>query len=296
MTREALENFARRLPPGDPYYRLVFGTRPEQAPPSELERIDKAVFDPRFGANVAFSHATPGLWLPDLDWPAAVRRAHEQWSNPDHVDDNLVLAESLNLPENGGQCAVMHALLACEDGTDELIADCFQCDAEVGTLSNELFWNVRERRAEPFYLAHLQENHWAGLTLPARAQALFGRDLLRWAIRTGKAQVVLAAANILRPSANAVPTEALIEQIFFELLSLAASGLAKGRSSTQTNPALALVLKYKLFPKTQDPGNDSLSGLQLSRTALQPLFDDLAQRLGLARAMNQQISAVIQPG
>jgi hypothetical protein len=55
MTRETVENFARNLPAGDPYYRRVFGTRSWQEPPSELERIDKAVFDPRFGANVAFS-------------------------------------------------------------------------------------------------------------------------------------------------------------------------------------------------------------------------------------------------
>ncbi len=294
MTRETVENFARSLPAGDPYYRLVFGTPPGQEPPSELERIDKAVFDPRFGANVAFSHAAAGLPLPDLEWPEAVRRAYEQWSNPDQVDDNLVLAESLNLPENGGQCAVMHALLACEDGTNELIADYFQCDAEVGTLSNDLFWNVRERR-EPFYLAHLlEENRSAELTLQARSQALFGRDLLKLAIRTGNAQAVLAKAEVLRPSANAVPTEALIDQIFFELLSLAATGLAKGRSSAQANPALALVLKYKLLPKTQDTGGDSLSGLQLSRADLQPLFDDLAERLGLGRAMNQQTAAAIQ--
>ena len=78
MTKETVENFARRLPPGDPYYRLVFGTRPGQEPPSEFDRIDKAVFDPRFGANVAFSHAAVGLQLPGLDWPAAVRRAYEQ--------------------------------------------------------------------------------------------------------------------------------------------------------------------------------------------------------------------------
>jgi hypothetical protein len=239
-------------------------------------------------------HAAEGLLLPDLDWPAAVRRAHEHWSNPDHVDDNLVLSESLNLPENGGQYAVMHALLACEDGTDELIADSFQCEPEVGTLSNDLFWDIRERRSDPFYLAHLQENHWADLTLQARSQALFGRDLFRLAIRTGKAQAVLAAADILRPSANALPTEALIDQILFELLSLAATGLAKGRSSTQANPGLALVLKYKLFPKTQDTGSDSLSGLQLNRADLQPLFDDLAERLGLGRAMTQQTAAAIQ--
>jgi hypothetical protein len=254
------------------------------------------VFDPRFGANVAFSHAAAGLSLPDLDWPAAVRRAHEHWTNPNQADDNLVLAESLNLPENGGQCAVVHALLACEDGTDELIADWFQCDAEVGTLSNDLFWNVRERRGEPFYLAHLLEgNHPAGLTLQARSQALFGRELLSRAIRTGKAQVVLAAADILRPSANAVPTEALIEQILLELLSLAATGLAKGRSGPQANPALALVLKYKLLPKTQDTGSDSL--LQLGLADLQPLFDDLAQRLVLGRATTQPTTAAIpRPG
>ena len=103
-------------------------------------------------------------------------------------------------------------------------------------------------------MAHLQENHWAGLSLQARSQALFGRDLLTLAIRTGRAQVVLARADILRPSTNAVPTQALIDQILFELLSLAATVLAKGRSSAQANPALALVLKYKLLPKTQDTG------------------------------------------
>ena len=96
MTRERIETFARMLPARDPYYQLVFGTPPGQEPPSELDRVDKALFDPRFGANVAFSHAAEGLSLPDLDWPAPVRRAHEHWANPSQADDNLVLAESLN--------------------------------------------------------------------------------------------------------------------------------------------------------------------------------------------------------
>lgn len=141
MTREQVETFARMLPTASPYFGLAFGAKPSEDPLSDWERIDRALIDPSFVWNVAASYA--GLPLPNLDWPAAVVRAHRYLSNPTLRDDNLVFAQTLNLPENGAQRGLMRALLLCEDGTDELIADLFQCDAEVVTLYSELFWNVR---------------------------------------------------------------------------------------------------------------------------------------------------------
>jgi hypothetical protein len=149
MRRETVETLAFGLPSASPYFRRVFGTWLSGQAPSERDRIEKALFDPAFGSNVAGSYAEAGQLLPDLEWPEAVRRAHERWSNPEIADDNLLLAECFSLSDNGNQRGVMRALLACEDGSSEFVADCLQCDAEAVTLFGELYWNVRDRRAEP---------------------------------------------------------------------------------------------------------------------------------------------------
>src|SRR5882724_8089447 len=107
MTREKVETLARLLAPESPYFRLAFGIQPSQGPPSELERIDKALMDPSFGWNVAASYAAAGLPLPNLEWPSAMVRAHRYLSNPTLRDDNLVFALTLNLPENGAQRGLM---------------------------------------------------------------------------------------------------------------------------------------------------------------------------------------------
>ncbi|SRR6266568_2681487 len=294
MTREQVENFAQMLPAASPYFERVFGNRPSERPPSEWERIDKALLDPAFGWNVAASYPTMVLPLPDLDWPTAIVRAHRYLGNPNLRDDNLVFAQILNLPENGAQRGLMHALLLCEDGTDELIADWFQCGVDAVGLHSELFWNVRDRHADPLYLAHiLQDNDLAGRSLREGSQAQFGLELVRLASRTGKAQTVLAAAGVARAFTDRISVEARIEQILHKLLVLAATGLANQRKSAQENRALALLCKYQLLSKTQaaSGGTDSLSLFRFSHADLQPLYEDLSRRLGLERAPTQDPAA-----
>jgi len=298
MTREQVEALAQLLPAEGGYFRLAFGIQSSAAPPSELERIDKALMDPSFGWNVPASYAAAGLPLPNLEWPSAMVRAHRYLSNPTLRDDNLVFALTLNLPENGAQRGLMRALSLCEDGTEELRADWFGCEIDAVRLFNELLWNVRDRRGEPFYLAHiLKDRGSVEQGLRERSQALFGHDLVMLASRTGKAQSVLAAAGISRPSTHGVTAATRIEQVLHKLLALAATGLANGKMSAQENRALALLVKYRLLPEMQEAsaGIDSLSLFRFSHGDLQPLYEDLSRRLGLERAMIQETVAANRP-
>lgn len=278
MTLNMLEQLASGLPAGDPYDRWAFSPG---AVPSGDERVEKARGDLAFGANIARLYGVRALPLPPLDWPETIRRAYRSWSTPGSTDDELVLAETFTLPANAVLRPLICSLSICEDGTAELIADCFQCTPQTITLATDLFLNVRDRRSEPFFLRRLIRNeHW---TAPS-SHPYFGRELIELAIRKRKTQVVLSHAKIVRAFSDTVTIGTLLEQIVLELLRHAKMGLSKGLSTPEENPAVALLLKYKLLNGLQcgAEANDPLSGFQLRNEDLRLLDEDLRRRSQLA--------------
>jgi len=130
-------------------------------------------------------------------------------------------------------------------------------------------------------------------TFVQRGEAVFGLRLLTLANERGEAQIILEAAGMLAEASNQVSTTTLSGQIERELLLLANSELAKGRSNARENRALALLLKY-LWPSealAPSVNHDSLFGFQIKLTDLQPLIDDAKRRLEFERAMHDQQNA-----
>ncbi len=126
------------------------------------------------------------------------------------MDESVLFAERLNLPTNQGPRDLMRALLSCEDGEDELIGHCFQCEIDDIRIFHELCWDVRDRKDEPLYRARLLR----ATRLAAESgleQAVFGARLLTLATERGEAQMVLEAAGVSADGANQATT-AMLEQ------------------------------------------------------------------------------------
>jgi len=69
MRRETVETLAFGLPSASPYFRRVFGTWLSGQAPSERDRIEKALFDPAFGSNVAGSYGVP---VQSVGWAVSI--------------------------------------------------------------------------------------------------------------------------------------------------------------------------------------------------------------------------------
>jgi len=295
MTRNRQEQLLFSLPEDAPYFNWVFGTDPGGQPPSASVRLDKALSDPAFIWNAVASHAAAGLTLPD-GWPVEALRANRHFTDLNAMDESVLFAERLNLPTNQGPRDLMRALLSCEDGDDELIGNCFQCHIDDIGVFHELCWNVRDRKDEPLYRARLLR----ATRLAAESglgQAVFGARLLTLATERGEAQLVLEAAGVSADGANLATTAMLSGQIERELLMLAKSELAKGRTNPGQNRALALLLKY-LWPSEALPPSvhdDPCFGFQFKLADLQPLMDDAKRRLELERALNDQTAKPKSP-
>src|SRR6266700_5921357 len=176
MTRNRQEQLLLSLPEEAPYFNWVFGSHPGGQPPSVSMRLNKALSDPAFIWNAVASHAAAGLALPG-GWPVEALRAYNHFSDLNALDQSVLFAERLNLRTNQGPRDLMRGLLSCPDGTDELIAYCFQCATDAVQIFHELCWNVRDRKDEPLYRARLLR----AARLAAESgleQAVFGARLL----------------------------------------------------------------------------------------------------------------------
>ena len=155
---------------------LYFGTplnhrspvpgEPWKWPLSLPERLHVGLFDPAFGWHLSRSHASEGMTLPaqdwPQDWPPEIRRAHRHLLDRDEEDDNLALAQALHLPQNLAERDLMWALLICQDASFEMIADVFNYEVDVVRLVDTLFWNFRDRKHEPLYVAQVLNGPQAG--------------------------------------------------------------------------------------------------------------------------------------
>ena len=130
------------------------------------ERLHVGLFDPAFGWHLSRSHASEGMTLPaqdwPQDWPPEIRRAHRHLLDRDEEDDNLALAQALHLPQNLAERDLMWALLICQDASFEMIADVFNYEVDVVRLVDTLFWNFRDRKHEPLYVAQVLNGPQAG--------------------------------------------------------------------------------------------------------------------------------------
>jgi len=250
-------------------------------------RLSKGLSDPAFIWNAVVRHAAAGLTLPD-GWPVEALRIYRHFSDLNAMDESVLFAERLNLPSNQGPRDLMRALLSCDDGTNELIGDRFQCEIDDTRLFHESCWNVRDRKDEPLYRARLLR----ATRLAAESgleQAVFGARLLTLATERGEAQLVLEAAGVSANSSNQATMAMLSGQIVRELLTLANRELARGRTSPEQNRALALLLKYlwpseALAPSVHDP----CFGFKFKSADLQALIDDAMRRLQIDPETKEQ--------
>jgi hypothetical protein len=288
MNQAGLAGLLLSLPADAPYYNWAFGTQSWEQQPSVSMRLSKGLSDPAFIWNAVTRHAAAGLTLPD-GWPVEALRIYRHFSDLNAMDESVLFAERLYLPSNQGPRDLMRALLSCDDGTNELIGDRFQCEIDDTRLFHESCWNVRDRKDEPLYRARLLR----ATRLAAESgleQAVFGAHLLTLATERGEAQLVLEAAGVSADGANQTSTGMLSGQIERELLMLANSQLAKGRTNPGQNRALALLLKYLWPSEALAPSvhNDSCFGFQFESADLQLLIDDAMRRLQIDPKTNEQ--------
>lgn len=287
MTRHDIIQLLRLLPPGNAYAQWDI-TR-DSSSPTELERTHSALNNPAWGRHIASAYAEADTPLPEGPWPETILRAHHFFSHDQTCDDDLMLAEVLHLVQNQAQAGLMHALLLCPDGTDERIGEVFQYRPDVVRLTDQLYYNVRDRRDEPLYLSF--QLH---ALLAAGDRSSY--ELLRLACRGAGVSAVLAEAGLDLFACDTVPPEVSAYGIVMELLRLASLGLAEGRYSPDTDRALALAVKYLLGDCLQPPrSTDPLLGFQLNREFLQPVLDEIVQRLARTRGSTGEGVQTVNP-
>ena len=263
MTSEQILRLVLSLPADSPFFEAAFHDEPWKWPPSLPERLHVGLFDPAFGWHLSRSYASESMPLPaqdwPQDWPPEIRRAHRHLLDRDEEDDNLALAQALHLPQNLAERDLMWALLICQDASFEMIADVFNYEVDVVRLVDTLFWNFRDRKHEPLYVAQVLNGPQAGAALPERGERNPELKLVRLACRTGEAKIVLAAAG-MSPFPEESITQLLADQIEQDLLVQAAAGGLESR-------ARALVHKYLLPHVTPEQSEevDPLEALGISQ-------------------------------
>lgn len=249
------------MPADSPYFNLVFRTEPEKLPNSTLaERVDVACADPAFGLHVAQAYAAAQLPLPDLEWPAAFRRAHASFLDPEHSDPKVDAVLRLNQPENQEERDALRGTLVCPDSTIEQIANHLHLDRDVVELFEALTWNCRDRLNECLYLAQLcQIPGFSRSTVRPHGP---GSQVLRTAYETGRTENVLDAAHLGPEPVAEWPAESLKEHILRRIFTLVLDGLWAGRVAKNDNPWLEPILRILAGRQKEKP---------MQQTAVAPL-------------------------
>ena len=192
------------LPSGSAYpatqRRSPFGP-PRQEP---AERFALALHDPAFAWSFVEAHLKTGKWLPDTicEWPMIQAFAAGFF----RVSEPLIMeVASLRSPARWQERDWLDALLLTADSTTADIATLLRLSAEVVEAYTTLFWNVRDRRDEPAYMAQLlyPEGRPAAAR-NARPDTIGDRlRLLRAGVEGGRA-AVLALAGLTPHAAGAI--------------------------------------------------------------------------------------------
>jgi len=236
MTNAQTERLLLSFPDDTAFLRALF-SEDESRAPTLAARLRVGLWNPRLLWEIAQSYATLAQPLPDIDLPPELSRAHAFLVNPNSTDENMALAQMLHLPDNALEGDLIDAALIGEDLTPQEIADIFHYDLDVIGIEDQVFFNYRDLRSDRLYVAQYSDSIQSDSP---------GAEVRRLALKTRKAKLVLAAAEILSPEEAALTAETLGEQIERELLRLAISGLRKGLTDRTVNPALTLVEKYLL--------------------------------------------------
>ena len=286
MTDLETERLLLRFPDDPPFLRALF---PDYSPTDLYlgDRLRAGFSNPSLLWDIAQSYARFRQPLPDVDLPTDLSRAYRYLTDPDWTDEPMALAHMLHLPDNALEGDLIEAALMGEDLSLDEIAEIFHYPREVIGLVDQLFFNFRDRRYERLYVTQLSES--------IRAANSPGAEIKRLALKTRRAKLALAAAEILRAAELQTPVVTLSDQIEGELLRLAIRGLRKGLVESLGNPALALIVKYLLpFRQTQRAPELDV-GLKVNQTTFRVLYDDFYERLALLRGRGKDESSATNP-
>ena len=151
LTADVVESMARHLD-------VARGERPwpfrHPGAVTRADRLWRCRQDPAFGWHFVGALDVLGLPLPDALEQDSVRQAW-WWSRHGVDSPPLVAALSLRDPASSHQAAILQAFLLCEDASWIQIAEWLDRPVETIRIYNDLFFNVRGRRDDRPFLAHL---------------------------------------------------------------------------------------------------------------------------------------------
>jgi len=274
MTDRETERLLLTFPDDPPFLRALL---PDYSPTDLYlgDRLRAGFSNPSLLWDIAQSYARFRQPLPDVDLPTDLSRAYRFLTDPDGADEPMALAHMLHLPDNALEGDLIDAALMGEDLSLDEIAEIFHYPREVIRLEDQVFFNCRDRRCERLDVTQLFELICAS-NVP-------GSEIKRLALKTRRAKLALAAAEILTAEEMQLPVETLSEQIEEDLLRLAIRGLRKGVVERLANPALALIETYLLPMREKQKAQAPFHGLELNREDLGVLYADLSERLELLR-------------
>jgi hypothetical protein len=294
MTGNEIIRWGLELPRRSPLFRHLFRKDPGKFDnSSQAERLAALNYDPALGWHLASSCASEGETLPPYICRSALLRANAFLLDPDHPDYRVAMAQSLALPEAAAARDLLWALLASEDLSLEAVAEIYQCELDLVRLVDQLFWNLRDRRKEPGYVAQILFRHtrFPGKADRKHEQMQAGLRLIRLGYEKGSRAVLQAAGALALIDENVTP-EVLAAEITRTILSRSAIAFDMGLETKLQGQALQLVLqatKQQAMQPADEDRRRGLAGMSLSM-AISESFErmmrpELERRLAMQRGI-----------
>jgi hypothetical protein len=290
MTAARIREIVGQIGSSSPYWRLLPASAAAQVPGDALsQRLGVALADPALGWNLAASYADAGLELPPPIHEDAIIRAHRFLGDPDQEDVSIGWAYQLTMPENKVPRDLLRALLLCDASLEE-IAQCSGSDLDQVTVFEALFWNCRDRRREPVYLARICGR---GLFAPAKGAPILP-DLLTTALGTGRIEDVLAQVE---DPADTKPPDGypfIARQILGRALINVRLGRVGPKENEELVPALRILSRMKKVRSAKPvavPGPDAATAIGLSVEGM--AGDDESHRQAVLEQERQAANAAL---
>jgi len=274
MTAKQISQLLRYLPVSGPYPGTILPGHGSVERAFQELCFAVCLNDPQFGYNFTMTYVRTGQVIPAGVLDMNVRRAFYYFAR-NNTDNVMTQAHALVHPANIGQRRILHALLICKDIEVKQIAEAMSLPEEVVSIYEQLWFNVRDRMDDKYYLSTLvfPQTRFEPAAEDAEQDRDYAQALLRAGFDYGAGEVLYMAglAAIRKPIGSASKSSEEFEGILMdEAITQARRGGANAKSAPAIDRVIRLVAAAKRAPELDRTGDDvkGLGGISATQSVL----------------------------